>query len=62
MDFSNLIIYTRKESGGVAMNDFEKDVQSKRNDLIDSGVGFVVAFLGFSAIFVIATIVDFVAR
>ncbi|MBD7983098.1 YqzM family protein [Sporosarcina sp. Sa2YVA2] len=43
------------------MNEFEQDVQSKRNDLIDSGVGFVVAFVAFSAIFVIATIVDFVA-
>ncbi|MCM3637351.1 MULTISPECIES: YqzM family protein [Bacillales] len=44
------------------MNEFEHDVQSKRNDLIDSGIGFIVAFVAFSAIFVIATIVDFVAH
>ncbi|MCG7336437.1 YqzM family protein [Sporosarcina sp. ACRSM] len=43
------------------MNEFEHDVQSKRNDAIDSGVGFVVAFVAFSAIFVIATIIDVVA-
>ena len=29
------------------MNDFEQNVQSKRNDAIDSGVGFIVSF-GFS--------------
>ena len=40
------------------MNEFEHDVQSKRNDLIDSGIGFIVAFVAFSAIFIIATIVD----
>ncbi|HEY9582507.1 MULTISPECIES: YqzM family protein [Savagea] len=42
------------------MNEFEKDVQCKRNDFNDSAVGFVVAFLGFSSIFVIATIIDLV--
>jgi hypothetical protein len=47
--------------GGVAMNEFEHDVQSKRNDFVDSGVGFVVAFVAFSAIFVIATVIDFIA-
>ncbi|MBQ6143185.1 MAG: YqzM family protein, partial [Bacillus sp. (in: Bacteria)] len=25
------------------MNDFEQNVQSKRNDAIDSGVGFIVS-------------------
>ncbi len=49
------------ESGGAAMNEFEHDVQSKRNDLIDSGIGFVVAFVAFSAIFVVATVIDFIA-
>ena len=43
------------------MNEFEHDVQSKRNDFIDSGVGFIVAFVAFSAIFVVATIIDVVA-
>ncbi|MEK5039025.1 YqzM family protein [Sporosarcina sp. FSL K6-3457] len=44
------------------MNDFEHDVQSKRNDAIDSGIGFAVAFVAFTAIFLIATIIDIVAR
>jgi hypothetical protein len=30
------------------VNEFEKNVQSKRNDAIDSGVGFIVSF-GFFA-------------
>lgn len=50
------------ELGGVAMNEFEQNVQSKRNDAIDSGIGFIVSFIGFSAIFVVATIIDLVAR
>ncbi len=33
------------------LNDFEKNVQSKRNDAVDSAVGFVVSF-GFFAFFV----------
>lgn len=33
------------------MNDFEKNVQSKRNDAVDSAVGFVVSF-GFFVLFV----------
>jgi len=60
MDFFQNINYTKMESGGVAMNDFEHDVQSKRNDLIDSGVGFLVSFGFFSAIFIIATVIDIV--
>ena len=43
------------------MNEFEQDVQSKRNDLIDSGIGFIVSFAFFSLIFIVATIVDVVA-
>ncbi|ASB88293.1 YqzM family protein [Bacillus sonorensis] len=43
------------------MNEFEKDVQSKRNDLVDSGVGFVVAFGFFAAMFIIATVIHLAA-
>ena len=39
------------------MNEFEKDVQSKRNDAIDSGVGFVVSFGFFATMFIIATVI-----
>ncbi|GAF65983.1 YqzM family protein [Alkalihalobacillus trypoxylicola] len=40
------------------MNHFEEDVQEKRNDAIDSGVGFVVSFVFFALIFVVASAVD----
>ncbi|MTD30016.1 YqzM family protein [Planomicrobium sp. YIM 101495] len=43
------------------MNEFEHNVQSKRNDAIDAGVGFVVSFVFFAAIFTIATVIDLVA-
>lgn len=42
------------------MNEFEKNVQSKRNDAIDSGVGFIVSFGFFATLFVIATVIKFV--
>ncbi|WP_342432374.1 YqzM family protein [Neobacillus sp. FSL H8-0543] len=40
------------------MNEFEKNVQSKRNDLIDSGIGFVVSFGFFATIFIIGTVIS----
>lgn len=45
-----------------AVNPFEKDVQSKRNDLLDSAVAGVVSFSFFSLIFIIATVVHFVGN
>lgn len=42
------------------MNEFEKDVQSKRHDLFDSGLGFIFSFVFFMAIFFIGVIIDFV--
>ncbi|TMW73878.1 YqzM family protein [Alteribacter natronophilus] len=42
------------------MNEFEKNVQSKRNDFIDSAVGFVVVFGFFATIFVIAQAIDLI--
>ncbi|MBU9713385.1 YqzM family protein [Evansella tamaricis] len=41
------------------MNEFEKSVQSKRNDAIDSGVGFIVSFGFFVTIFIIAQVIEF---
>ena len=38
------------------MNEFENNVQSKRNDAIDAGMGFVVSFVFFAAIFIIAAV------
>ncbi|WP_242222870.1 YqzM family protein [Bacillus cereus group sp. BfR-BA-01380] len=42
------------------MNEFEKNVQSKRNDATDSGVGFIVSFGFFTTLFIIATVVKFI--
>lgn len=42
------------------MNTFEKDVQSKRNDAVDSAVGFIVSFGFFATMFIIGTVIHFV--
>lgn len=42
------------------MNEFELDVQTKKNDFSYSVTGFIWPFLAFSTIFVIATIFDVV--
>ncbi|AYC29683.1 YqzM family protein [Paenisporosarcina cavernae] len=42
------------------MNEFEKNVQTKRNDVIDSGIGFGVSFGFFALIFIIATVIDYI--
>ena len=41
------------------MNEFEKSVQSKRNDAVDSAVGFIVSFGFFATIFAMATVIHF---
>ncbi|WP_257346096.1 YqzM family protein [Pseudalkalibacillus decolorationis] len=43
------------------MNDFEKDVQTKTNDVVDSGLGFLYSFLFFTVIFFTGVIIKFVA-
>ncbi|QGH34989.1 YqzM family protein [Gracilibacillus salitolerans] len=43
------------------MNEFEKDVQSKRHDIFDAGFGFVFSFLFFMIIFFIGVIFDAIA-
>ncbi|KMK75931.1 YqzM family protein [Alkalihalobacillus pseudalcaliphilus] len=43
------------------MNHFEEDVQEKRNDAIDSGVGFIASFAFFALVFIIAQAVDVVS-
>ncbi|EKE32235.1 MULTISPECIES: YqzM family protein [Salimicrobium] len=37
------------------MNQFEKEIQTKTNDVIDSGLGFVFSFVFFFIIFFIGT-------
>nr|WP_249292177.1 YqzM family protein [Metabacillus flavus] len=61
MDFFSSFPYTNEETGGVNVNEFEKNVQSKRNDAVDSGVGFAVSFGFFATLFIIATVIKLVA-
>ncbi len=42
------------------VNEFEQNVQSKRNDAVDSGVGFFVSFGFFATLFIIATIIKLI--
>ena len=44
----------------MAVNDFEKNVQSKRNDAVDSAVGFIVSFGFFATMFILATVIQLV--
>lgn len=60
IDFSVALFYTRIEIGGVIVNQFEKNVQSKRNDAVDSGVGFGVSFGFFAIMFIIATVIKLI--
>ncbi len=48
--------YTERDLGGMDVNDFEKDVQSKNNDVVDSIKGFGFSFIFFFVIFFIGTI------
>lgn len=40
------------------MNEFEKNPQSKNDDILDSGLGFVFSFVFFFIIFFIGVIVE----
>ncbi|HLS07626.1 YqzM family protein [Lentibacillus sp.] len=42
------------------MNEFEKDVQSKNNDVVDSIKGFGFSFIFFVLIFAIGTVINVV--
>lgn len=42
------------------MNQFEENVQTKRNDVSDSAVGFIVSFGFFATMFIIATVIKFI--
>jgi len=44
--------------GGVHMNEFEKDPQSKNNDIIDSALAFTFSFGFFVFIYVIGAIIS----
>ncbi|SDI34619.1 YqzM family protein [Natribacillus halophilus] len=42
-------------------NEFEKDVQSKRNDFLDGAVGFVASFGFFATILILAVVIEAIA-
>lgn len=44
--------------GGITMNKFEQDTQSKNNDVVDSIKGFTFSFLFFFIIFVIGAAIS----
>ncbi|GEN52007.1 YqzM family protein [Halobacillus litoralis] len=44
------------------MNEFKNDIQSKTNDVIDSGLGFVFSFVFFFVIFFIGVLFSFLGQ
>lgn len=44
------------------MNEFENNPQSKNNDVIDSGFGFVFSFLFFFLIFAIGVVFNVIGN
>lgn len=44
----------------MTVNEFEQNVQSKRNDATDSAVGFMWSFAFFAIMFIIATVIKLI--
>jgi hypothetical protein len=42
------------------VNEFEKNGKDKRNDAIDSGIGFIVSFGFFATMFIVATVIKII--
>lgn len=62
VDFFCILFYTMNDIGGVNVNEFEKDVQSKGNDVVDSMKGFGFSFVFFILIFAIGVVMSVVAQ
>lgn len=61
IDFFPEIAYTTNDDEeGSQVNEFEQNVQSKRNDAVDSAVGFIVSFGFFATLFIIATAIKLI--
>lgn len=58
LDFLNDLAYTIGDMGGVNMNEFEKDIQSKTNDVVDNIKGFTFSFVFFLLIFAIGVTIS----
>ncbi len=61
VDFFLYFIYTKNELGGLDVNEFENDVQSKNNDVVDSMKGFGYSFIFFILIFAIGVAISVIA-
>ena len=60
--FYLILAYTvSKCLGGNYMNKFEKNVQSKNNDVIDAGLAFIVGFVALAVIYIIPQVFAIVA-
>lgn len=57
-----ILIYTNDDIGGVDVNEFEKDVQSKNNDVVDSLLGFTYSAVFFILIFAVGVVISVVGR
>lgn len=58
VDFFTNIDYNKVEIGGVDMNKFEQDPQSKANDVVGAIKGFTFSFIFFVLIFTIGTVIS----
>lgn len=58
--YQNIFAYMIRILGGHTMTEFEQNVQCKRNDAIDAGVGFIVSFGFFATLFIIGTVIQFI--
>lgn len=54
------LFYTNDDIGGVSVNEFEKDAQSKNNDVVDSIKGFGFSFLFWIVLFAIGVVISVV--
>lgn len=62
VDFSSHLIYTSDYIGGINVNEFEQNPQSKNHDVTDSIKGFTFSFVFFILIFVIGVVVSVVTQ
>lgn len=62
VDFFEEIIYTYVDIGGITMNEFEKDPQSKVNDVPGAMAGFAFSAGFFILIFAIGVVMSAVLK
>lgn len=58
VDFLHYLLYTIGDIGGIEMNEFENDPQSKNNDVVDSIHGFLWSTIFFLLIFFIGVFIS----